>query len=215
MKNYHPRFLEHYRTVIKRTPNVKNPLNAQKLTCSHQEELFRLFCERPSDYYSISRQLNDKKKLTEVQLDHGHSLDVYLNMNSKAFLRDSNYSISLSSEEFGEIGILSFEPEMKNSLLITQIQSKYGKKTREILPVNWRDLLFYSFRDYAEHLKFNELLILRAEWNLYFTKPNHLRKDRTLEEHQQSMIMTYNVTPRRRWGFEYEKNDLVSRLSLK
>lgn len=215
MKNYHPRFLEHYRTVIKRTPNVKDHRNAQKLSCSHQEELFRLFCERQSDYYSISRQINDKKKLTEVQLNNEQSLDVYLNFNSKAFLRDSNYSISLLSQELGEIGILSFEPENNNNLLITQIQSKYGKKTQEILPVNWRDLLFYSIRDYAEHLKFNELQILRAEWNLYFTKPNHLRKDRTLEEHQQSMIMTYNVTPRRKWGFEHEKSDLVSRLSLK
>jgi len=217
MIDYPENFLRHYRSVIKRTPNVKDPRNAQKLSSFHQKELYHLFCARPSEYYSISRQLNDKKKLETYHItdEKKPNLEIYLNMNSSAFLRDSNYSLSLATQENGEIAILSFEPaEEENSLLITQIQSKYGKKTKEVLPINWRDILFESMTRFANHLKIRELQILRAEYNPYYIEPNHLRQGRTLEEHQESMRMTYNVTPRRKWNFKYKKGDLASKLQL-
>jgi len=203
-ENFDRVFVEKFRMLKKNLPNFYKG-SSQKLNDNFANESNLVW--REFNNFEIIEALNQRKVLKNYGV-----ISLVLNYNSKGFLRDANYSLSLVKDGV-EMAIISFLPVENKTLRIVQIQGQKGFKF-DIENLSWKDILIDELKLFAYNLGFKNLEILRAEENYLIKFPRAVGPDFDMEEHKKRFLYIYNVLPVRKWKFKYKKGDFYSKFSF-
>jgi hypothetical protein len=209
---YESEFIDFYNTMLmswklQLHTNKKDPemlsdyqfLWTQRLYDSYVKELYSLYDNfEEEEAKEIIYKLNERKIVQHLK----DSYYLHQNRNSRSFYRDANYSFSVvdhNSENWAEVAIISFFPDGKD-IEIVQIGGNTFYETDFLLL--WTTIIDFM-KQYFTELWFSNLKILRGDKNINYIHPkqNTLKKDFDIDKHQETMLLRYNVTPHRKWGF--------------
>ena len=102
------------------------------------------------------------------------------------------------------IAAITYEPVAGSALQVRQLQGAEGS-TAALQPIKWERLLLASLIEYAKQVPgITEVWVPAARTLPFYHQALGLRRDRSKEEHQATMRLHYDTTPKR-IGFKWNE----------